>query len=91
MLFCFQQVINSQNSWSKGELSVGTASTSKEVSGQSMVGWSPGGVSRDPVDLPPGRTASIFQGLKKEDSVPLGLGFWQQFTCPRIALAFLDL
>lgn len=50
-----------------------------------------GAVTRDPVDSPPGRTPNIFQGLKKEDSVPLGLGFWQQFTHPRIVLAVLDL
>lgn len=74
-LFRFQQVINSQDSLPQREWRVSIESTSTEVSGKFMVGCSPCRVSHDPVTLPPGRTSSIWQDLKK-NSVPLGLGFW---------------
>lgn len=82
-LFYFQQVIRSQNSLPKRELGVSIESASNEVWGIFMVGWSPCGVSPDPVILPPGRTSSIGQD-SEENSVPLGLGFWPvwQFPCP---------
>ena len=74
-LFHYQQVINSQNSLPKRELSVSRENMSSEVSDKFIVGWSVWGVPW-PCDLATRRTASIQQDLKMKDSVLLGLACW---------------